>query len=99
MKYLLDTNTCIRYLNGTSENIKNQFKRHNPNKIALCTIVKAELFYGAFKSAKPNKNLEKIKEFFSHFIHLHLMIMHQANLVKFGPHWKKREHQLVIMIY
>ena len=70
MKYLLDTNTCIRYLNGSSENIKHQFERHNYNEIALCSIVKAELFYGAFKSANPDKNLARINEFFRPFYSL-----------------------------
>ena len=68
MKYLLDTNTCIRYLNGSSENIRNQFEQHNYNEIALCSIVKAELFYGALKSANPDKNLVRINEFFPDLI-------------------------------
>ncbi|MBC8526975.1 MAG: PIN domain-containing protein [Candidatus Cloacimonetes bacterium] len=68
MKYLLDTNTCIRYLNGSSENIRNQFEQHNYNEIVLCSIVKAELFYGVLKSANPDKNLVRINEFFPDLI-------------------------------
>jgi len=57
MKYLLDTNTCIKYLNGTSESIKSEFHEHSFNEIYLCSVVKAELLYGANKSGNPVKNL------------------------------------------
>jgi len=67
MKYLLDTNTCIIYLNGRSTNIKNNFLLHNPSDIFLCSIVKAELLYGAMKSQKKYENIEKLKIFFERF--------------------------------
>ncbi len=70
MKYLLDTNTCIKYLNGTSENIKSKFQDNFPTEIYLCSVVKAELSYGANKSGNPTKNLEKIKMFFEPFTSL-----------------------------
>ena len=44
MRYLLDTNACIRYLNGRSESLRQQIISKNPNDIALCSVVKAELF-------------------------------------------------------
>lgn len=62
MSYLLDTNTCIRYLNGTSENIKRHFLSQQSSDIMVCSVVKAELFYGALKSAKPTENLENTGE-------------------------------------
>lgn len=49
MKYLLDTNTCIRYLNGRSPSIKTYLAAVQAEDIALCSVVKAELFYGALK--------------------------------------------------
>ena len=64
MKYLLDTNTCIHYLNGTSEKIRMHFAEKSPNEISLCSIVKAELYYGALKSKKVEENLERLKLFF-----------------------------------
>jgi len=69
MIYLLDTNTCIKYLNGTSESIRLTLKAKQPENIVLCSIVKAEL-YGALKSAKPKKNLKRLKIFFEPFISL-----------------------------
>ena len=70
MSYLLDTNTCIRYLNGTSDNIRNKFELHNSTDLYLCSVVKAELLFGAYKSGNPEKNLNKVNQFFEPFISL-----------------------------
>ncbi|MFM6077064.1 MAG: type II toxin-antitoxin system VapC family toxin [Dolichospermum sp.] len=43
MIYLLDTNTCIQYLTGRSENVINKFKITHRENICLCDVVKAEL--------------------------------------------------------
>ena len=67
MRYLLDTNVCIRYLNGQSEGIRRQLSRRQPEEIVLCSIVKAELFYGAMKSKKPESNLKKQHQFVERF--------------------------------
>jgi len=70
MKYLLDTNICIKYLNGRSEKVKQNLESKYPEDILLCSIVKAELFYGVMKSANPEKNLEKLQKFIEPFISL-----------------------------
>lgn len=67
MTYLLDTNTCINYLNGTSEKILNNLRSKQAEEINVCSVVKGELFYGALKSAKPEKNLEKVRKFLDSF--------------------------------
>ena len=67
MKYLLDTNVCIRYLNGQSDALRRCLKSKLPGEICLCSIVKAELFYGVVKSSKPEKNLERLSHFISGF--------------------------------
>ncbi len=36
----------------------------------LCSVVKSELLFGAYKSGKPDKNLLKINQFFESFISL-----------------------------
>jgi tRNA(fMet)-specific endonuclease VapC len=59
MTYLLDTNTCIQYLNGRSENIKRNLESKQPQEMLVCSVVKAELFYGVYKSDRPKENLEK----------------------------------------
>jgi tRNA(fMet)-specific endonuclease VapC len=67
MKYLLDTNVCIKFLNGRSLAIKQTINDKNPDDLVLCSIVKAELFYGALKSAQPAKNIERLNRFVSQF--------------------------------
>ena len=67
MTYLLDTNTCIRFLNGTSDSIRERIEALGARNIALCSVVKAELIYGALKSARPQRNLSRLNPFFSRF--------------------------------
>ncbi len=68
--YLLDTNTCIQFLNGTSLSIKEQFKQHSANEIALCSMVKAELLYGARHSQRVEANLLRLQQFFAPLVSL-----------------------------
>jgi len=70
LSYLLDTNVFIMYLKGRSQNINNHIDNLEPEKIAVCSVVKAELFYGSMKSNNPKKNLNLQKSFLSQFISL-----------------------------
>ncbi|NBD34749.1 MAG: PIN domain-containing protein [Chloroflexi bacterium] len=70
MTYLLDTNTCIHYLNGTSEAIRRHIESTRPHEIVVCSMVKAELFYGAQNSRYPLANLEKQQAFLGRFVSL-----------------------------
>ncbi len=68
MSYLLDTNTCIRLLNqDQNSSVAQRLATHKPADILLCSIVKAELYYGAYKSSRRERNLEKLERFFSQF--------------------------------
>jgi tRNA(fMet)-specific endonuclease VapC len=67
MIYLLDTNTCIYFLNSSSEKIISQFKRFSPSEINLPSITVAELFYGAEKSKAKKKNWAIVENFVSTF--------------------------------
>jgi len=67
MIYLLDTNTCIYFLNKSSEKIISQFKRFSPSEINLPSITVAELFYGAEKSKAKKKNWAIVENFVSTF--------------------------------
>ena len=51
--YLLDTNTCVRYLNGHSVNVRDRLRRTPAAQIVVCSVVKAELYAGAAKSTDP----------------------------------------------
>ncbi len=62
--YLLDSNTCIHLLNERHPNIERKFMSCSPSDIALCSIVKAELLYGARHSQRVDANLQRLKLFF-----------------------------------
>ena len=66
--YLLDTNACIRLLNKTSLPLVHRLQQHDPSEIRLCSIVKAELLYGARRSARVADNLRTLQRFFPPFI-------------------------------
>ncbi|MEL6166639.1 MAG: type II toxin-antitoxin system VapC family toxin [Cyanobacteria bacterium J06628_3] len=70
MKYLLDTNVCARYLNGKSLLIRERIRATNKDDIAVCSVVKAELFYGAMRSNNPQKTLQNQQQFLNLFISL-----------------------------
>ena len=63
--YLLDTNTCIHFLNGSNAAVARQMRSLPPSSIALCSIVKAELLYGARHSERVEDNLRLLNGFFS----------------------------------
>ena len=63
MPYLLDTNTCIYFLNGSSENIIARMKELSPADIKLSSITVAELFFGAEKSMAKKKNWAIVQSF------------------------------------
>jgi tRNA(fMet)-specific endonuclease VapC len=67
LTYLLDTNTCVEYLNGRSRRVLEAFQRRTPEDIAVCAIVKAELHYGALRSNNPRQALAKLEEFLAPF--------------------------------
>jgi tRNA(fMet)-specific endonuclease VapC len=63
--YLLDTNVCIKFLNGSSQSVERHFRNRSPFEIAVCSIVKAELLFGARNSQRVDANLQILKKFFS----------------------------------
>lgn len=67
MKYLLDTNICILYLNTRHTTVCARLQQIRRMDVCLCSIVKAELLYGALKSHRPADNLSKLRVFFSQF--------------------------------
>lgn len=70
MIYLLDTNTCIQYLTRRNSAILNRLARQRRQDVVLCDIVKAELYYGAYRGTRLESNLALDQEFFSEFVSL-----------------------------
>jgi tRNA(fMet)-specific endonuclease VapC len=65
--FFLDTNTCIYFLNGKYQSIKDKILSTPPSEIAVPAIVKAELLLGAYKSQKRTENIEKAERFLEPF--------------------------------
>jgi tRNA(fMet)-specific endonuclease VapC len=68
--FLLDTNACVHLLRDTSPRLRQNVRRRQPSEIGLCSVVKAELIYGARRSARVGPNLDILHRFFSAFTSL-----------------------------
>jgi tRNA(fMet)-specific endonuclease VapC len=62
LRYMLDTNLCIRVLRERPAALRERF---NVEADGLCisTIVLTELLYGAAKSARPDHNRREVENF------------------------------------
>lgn len=65
MIYLLDTNACIHLLNQRRPELIARFRQRSPADIALCSVVKAELLYGAQRSQRREANLQTLRALFA----------------------------------
>lgn len=63
MKYVLDTNVCINYLRGKSQLIADRLVKIPAANRIIPSIVKAELYHGAYKSTRPEENIKKVSDF------------------------------------
>jgi tRNA(fMet)-specific endonuclease VapC len=66
--YLLDSNVCIRLINNSSPAVTTRLASQQPEDILVSTITQLELYYGAYRSAQQERNLEILQRFFSQFI-------------------------------
>lgn len=65
MTYLLDTNACIYYLNGTHPVLIRRVLDAGPQDLAVSTITVAELYFGAARSSRPEANFQRVEAFVS----------------------------------
>ena len=63
MKFLLDANTCISLLNSSDAELMRRYSARQPADLVLCSVVKAELLYGARRSARVEFNLKRLEYF------------------------------------
>ncbi|WP_316433285.1 type II toxin-antitoxin system tRNA(fMet)-specific endonuclease VapC [Leptolyngbya sp. NK1-12] len=66
----MDTNTCIVYLRGRNSNLRQRLDNTPVQDMAVCSVVKAELAYGAMKSANPQQNFALQQAFLRQFTSL-----------------------------
>ena len=67
---LLDTSVCVGWLAAQDIGVKRQISSLKRDEVALCSVVKAELLYGARASARVRENLEKLEPLFALFTSL-----------------------------
>ena len=67
MKYLLDTNACVAHLRGKNAGSITSRLLARTGDITLCSVVKAELLYGAERSADHIRNHARLSAFFDLF--------------------------------
>jgi tRNA(fMet)-specific endonuclease VapC len=62
LRYLLDTNLCIRVLRDRPATLRERFNRE-ADGLCISTIVLTELLNGAEKSADPARNRQEVERF------------------------------------
>ena len=63
MKYLLDTNACVDYLNGRFPRLTKRIQQSVPSDLAISSVAVTELRYGAEKSTQRHRNHERLDVF------------------------------------
>jgi tRNA(fMet)-specific endonuclease VapC len=63
MPWLLDTNVCIELLRGRNDRLRQRLAAHDIADIALCSVVRAELYVGAHLAADPAEALRRLARF------------------------------------
>ena len=65
--HLLDSDVCIPFLKGADKALRDRILAMPEDELALCSVVKAELIFGARHSRQVDANLERLAEFFGLF--------------------------------
>jgi tRNA(fMet)-specific endonuclease VapC len=67
MKYFLDTNILIYYFNDKFHHIRMKLGEISQTDICIPSVVAAELFLGALKSARKRYNYSRYQAFLAHY--------------------------------
>ena len=62
LRYMLDTNLCIRVLRDRPASLRARFNAE-ADGLCISTIILTELLHGAGKSAKPDENRREVERF------------------------------------
>jgi tRNA(fMet)-specific endonuclease VapC len=62
-RHLLDTSVCVPLINGTDDRLRLTLLDHSPRSVVLCSVVKAELLFGAQASSRVAENLDRVSRF------------------------------------
>ena len=67
MTWLLDTSVCVPLINRSDEDLAGRLLSHKPGSIYLCSVVKAELHFGAQNSQRVAENVRRLETFCAAF--------------------------------
>jgi tRNA(fMet)-specific endonuclease VapC len=71
MIYLLDTNACVAHLRGSAvSTVSRRLASLAPANAVICSVVRAELIYGAQRSRNSAANLDQVRRFCAQFLSL-----------------------------
>jgi tRNA(fMet)-specific endonuclease VapC len=62
LRYMLDTNICIRVLRDRPQDLRERFNSE-ADGLCISTIILTELLHGAAKSDRPTLNRTKVEQF------------------------------------
>jgi len=62
VRYLLDTNALVQVLRGPGSSVERRLRTLETDDIGVSAVVMHELYYGAFRSARPGSNLAVVEE-------------------------------------
>ena len=61
--WLLDTSVCVPLINRSDERVSARLLEHAPRAVRLCSVVTAELYFGARNSTRLAENLQRVETF------------------------------------
>jgi tRNA(fMet)-specific endonuclease VapC len=67
VSHLLDTSVCVAFLRGRDRGVRETLLAKSPADVTVCSVVKAELLYGARRSDRVEKILRRLAQFFVPF--------------------------------
>ena len=70
MRYLLDTDICIYYINGFQLNVRENIHQHSASDIVVNAITKCEMYAGSSGSRNPVRSRAKQDFFLRQFASL-----------------------------
>jgi tRNA(fMet)-specific endonuclease VapC len=70
MTWMLDTNAWIHYLKHLQSPVRDQLLLRKPADIVVCSIVRAELLYGAEKYGVPERRRQRVSDTLAPFLSL-----------------------------
>jgi len=62
VRYLLDTNALVQVLRGPGSSVESRLRTLQPDDVGVSAVVMHELYYGAFRSERPESNLAVVEE-------------------------------------